>query len=91
MTQFLIQLFHNKKINKNNAQLIFTTHETSILSQDVFRRDQIWFCEKQNKATRLYPLSDFKVRKDNSLERSYFLGQFGALPYFSDISKAMGL
>lgn len=91
MTQFLVRLFHDKTINKNNAQLIFTTHETSILSQDVFRRDQIWFCEKQNKATRLYPLSDFKVRKDNSLERSYFLGQFGALPYFSDISKAMGL
>lgn len=72
MTKFLANLFHNEDLNKSNAQLIFTTHDTSILNQDVFRRDQIWFCEKQNKATKLYPLSDFKVRKDKTnLENDY--------------------
>ncbi|EAI3388918.1 ATP-binding protein [Campylobacter coli] len=92
MTKFLVELFHNKTLNKNNAQLIFTTHDTSILNQKVFRRDQIWFCEKQNKATKLYPLSDFKVRKDKTnLENDYLLGRFGALPYFQDISLLMGI
>ncbi|EAK6196467.1 ATP-binding protein [Campylobacter coli] len=86
MTKFLVNLFHNENLNKSNAQLIFTTHDTSILNQDVFRRDQIWFCEKQNKATKLYPLSDFKVRKDKTnLENDYLLGRFGALPYFKEI------
>ncbi|MFY4690255.1 AAA family ATPase [Campylobacter jejuni] len=86
MTKFLVNLFHNKDLNKSNAQLIFTTHDTSILNQEVFRRDQIWFCEKQNKATKLYPLSDFKVRKDKTnLESDYLLGRFGALPYLKEI------
>ncbi len=86
MTKFLVNLFHNVDLNKSNAQLIFTTHDTSILNQEVFRRDQIWFCEKQNKATKLYPLSDFKVRKDKTnLENDYLLGRFGALPYFKEI------
>ncbi|RAX56792.1 rloA [Helicobacter monodelphidis] len=80
MTKFLIELFHNKDLNKSNAQLIFTTHETSVLNQDVFRSDQIWFCEKQNKATKLYPLSDFKQRKEANLEDSYLAGRFGVLP-----------
>lgn len=90
MTKFLIELFHNTDLNTSNAQLIFTTHETSVLNQDIFRRDQIWFCEKQNKATKLYPLSDFKPRKETNLEDSYLSGRFGALPYFKDISLAMG-
>lgn len=91
MTKFLVNLFHNENLNKNNAQLIFTTHDTSILNQDIFRRDQIWFCEKQNKATKLYSLSDFKVRKDKTkLEDDYLLGRFGALPYFKEISLSMG-
>lgn len=86
MTKFLVNLFHNEDLSKSNAQLIFTTHDTSILNQDVFRRDQIWFCEKQNKATKFYPLSDFKVRKDKTnLENDYLLGRFGALPYFKEI------
>ncbi|HED6586663.1 AAA family ATPase [Campylobacter coli] len=92
MTKFLVNLFHNEDLNKSNAQLIFTTHDTSILNQDVFRRDQIWFCEKQNKATKLYPLSDFEEseeseeRKDKTnLENDYLLGRFGALPYFKEI------
>ncbi|EHL3315623.1 ATP-binding protein, partial [Campylobacter jejuni] len=89
MTKFLINLFHNEDLNKSNAQLIFTTHDTSILNQDIFRRDQIWFCEKQNKATKLYPLSDFEEseerRDKTNLENDYLLGRFGALPYFKEI------
>jgi len=91
MVKFLIEMFHNKDVNKSNAQLIFTTHETSILNQDIFRRDQIWFCEKQNKATRLYPLTDFRPRKGvENLEKGYLAGRYGALPFFQDINMAMG-
>lgn len=83
LVQFLVELFHNKETNPKNAQLIFTTHDTTILSQEVFRRDQIWFCEKnQNNASTLYPLSDFKPRKIfENLESSYLLGRYGALPF----------
>jgi AAA15 family ATPase/GTPase len=91
MVKFLVELFHNSSTNKSNAQLIFTTHETSILSQDVFRRDQIWFCEKRNKATVLYSLVEFKARKGvTDLEKAYLSGRYGALPFFKDITMAMG-
>lgn len=81
ITKFIIGLFHNETINKNNAQLIFTTHETSILDDELFRKDQIYFCEKRNKATILYSMSDFKHLRDNiDFEKSYLLGRFGALP-----------
>jgi len=83
MVKYLVELFHSDKTNPNNAQLIFTTHETSILSQEVFRRDQIWFCEKDNsQATVLYPLSDFSPRKDKeNIELGYLSGRYGALPF----------
>ncbi|MCI1680036.1 MAG: ATP-binding protein [Ewingella americana] len=83
LVKFLVELFNNKKTNPNNAQLVFTTHETSILNQDVFRRDQIWFCEKDSlKATKIYPLTDFSPRKGReNLEAAYLDGRYGALPY----------
>lgn len=83
LVQFLVELFHNTKTNPHNAQLVFTTHETSILNQDVFRRDQIWFCEKdKNQATVLYPLTDFSPRKGReNLEAAYLSGRYGALPF----------
>ncbi|MBQ9184109.1 MAG: ATP-binding protein [Neisseriaceae bacterium] len=83
LVQFLVELFHNKETNPKNAQLIFTTHDTTILNQDVFRRDQIWFCEKnQDNATTLYPLSDFHPRKKfENLEAAYLSGRYGALPF----------
>lgn len=86
IVQFLVELFHRPEINKNGAQLIFTTHDTSILNQDVFRRDQIWFCEKDNvNSTILYPLTDFSPRKDREdLEAGYLSGRYGALPYVRD-------
>ena len=79
----MVELFHNKKTNPKNAQLIFTTHETSILSQDVFRRDQIWFCERnQEQETIVYPLSDFSPKKGKeNLEAAYLSGRYGALPF----------
>lgn len=87
MVKYLVSLFHSKKTNPNNAQLIFTTHETSILNQDVFRRDQIWFCEKNKlQATSLYPLTDFSPRKDReNLELGYLSGRYGALPFIKSI------
>ncbi len=92
MVRFLVDLFHSKITNSHNAQLIFSTHETSILSQDVFRRDQIWFCEKDTEqASHLFPLTDFSPRKGlENLERSYLSGRYGALPYFRQIDLAMG-
>lgn len=87
MTRFIIELFHNDKINTKNAQLIFTTHETSVLSKDIFRKDQIYFCEKQNKATKIYSMSDFKGLRENiDYEKSYLLGRFGALPRLKSIN-----
>jgi len=59
ITRFLVLLFHNKK-NTNNAQLIFTTHDTTLLDSDLLRRDQVWFLEKKaDRATHLYPLLDY--------------------------------
>lgn len=83
LVQFLVQLFHSNETNPRNAQLVFTTHETSILNQEVFRRDQIWFCEKdKQQATVVYPLTDFSPRKGReNLELAYLSGRYGALPY----------
>lgn len=83
LVRFLVALFHSRDSNPKNAQLIFTTHETSILHQDVFRRDQIWFCDKdQSQATTLYPLTDFSPRKGReNLELAYLSGRYGAVPF----------
>lgn len=90
LVQFLVQLFHNPKTNPKNAQLVFTTHETSILNQEVFRRDQIWFCEKDEyQATTLYPLTDFSPRKGReNLEAAYLSGRYGALPFVRSLKRA---
>ena len=83
LVRFLVDCFHDPRANKRNAQLLFSTHETAILSQDVFRRDQVWFCERsKNQATKLYPLNEFKPRKGvENLERAYLSGRYGALPF----------
>ena len=67
--------------------MIFTTHETSILDQQVFRRDQIWFCNKEkDQAITIYPLTDFSPRKGvENLEKSYLSGRYGALPLVSSL------
>lgn len=85
MVRFLINLIHNPELNKNNAQLAFTTHDTSILDTDIFRRDQVWFVEKDTEsASHLYPLSDFSPRKGEALERGYLKGRYGALPFIGE-------
>jgi len=86
MVRFLISLVHNPAINKHNAQLIFTTHDTSVLDPDLYRRDQIWFVEKsKDQSSRLYPLSDFSPRKGEALERNYLHGRYGALPFIGEL------
>ena len=86
MVRFLIGLINNQEINKNNAQLIFSTHDTSVLDNELFRRDQIWFVEKDSKnSTRLYPLSDFTPRKGEALEKGYLKGRYGALPFIGEM------
>lgn len=91
LTQEIIKLFNNKESNANNAQLIFTTHDTNLLGANLFRRDQIWFTEKDNyEATDLYSLLEFKdedgntIRKDRSFEKDYIRGRYGAIPYVSN-------
>jgi AAA15 family ATPase/GTPase len=84
LTRYIISLFHNSEVNRNHAQLIFTTHDTTILDNELLRRDQIWFVEKDtDQTTQLYPLSDFSPRKDEALQKGYLQGRYGALPYIS--------
>jgi len=86
MVRFLISLFQNPVINKHNAQLVFTTHDTSVLDPELYRRDQIWFVEKaKDQSSRLYPLSDFSPRKGEALERNYLHGRYGALPFIGEL------
>ena len=83
LVEMIINFFHNSKINKKNAQLIFSTHDTNLLSLDLFRRDQIWFAEKDIKkgATDIYPLDDFSVRKTENIQKGYLNGRYGAIPF----------
>jgi len=92
LVKLLVDMF-NSQSNDNNAQLIFTTHETSILNQEVLRRDQVWFCERDSDlSTKIYPLSDFKPRKEHeNIENSYLSGRYGAIPYFKKINSKMTL
>jgi len=80
MLRFLIERFQSKK-NSKNAQLICSTHNTTLLDRQMFRRDQFWFVEKQkNGASKLYPLTDFSPRNDEVLESWYLRGRYGAQP-----------
>lgn len=86
LVRYLIEIVHDREENHKNAQLIFTTHDTSLLDTDLFRRDQIWFAERARSfSTRLYPLSDFSPRKDEALEKWYLKGRYGALPFIGDL------
>ncbi|MBV9829529.1 MAG: ATP-binding protein [Alphaproteobacteria bacterium] len=86
LTRFLIQQFHSDDTNPNGAQLICTTHDTTLLDADALRRDQIWFVEKgSDRATTIFPLSDFSPRKDEALEKAYLKGRYGALPIFDSV------
>ncbi|RZU47922.1 hypothetical protein EV700_0890 [Fluviicoccus keumensis] len=86
LVQALVRLFHRPDVNTGGAQLIFTTHDTSLLdAYGLFRRDQVWFVEKRaDQSTALYPLLDFSPRKHEALERGYLQGRYGALPFLSN-------
>jgi AAA15 family ATPase/GTPase len=80
----LIRLFSDPSSNSRAGQLIFNTHDTNLLSSGLLRRDQIWFTEKNNDgSTHLYPLSDFKPRKNENLESGYLQGRYGAIPFLN--------
>lgn len=92
ISEKIIEIFNSKEKNPNNAQLIFTTHDTHLLSSRLLRRDQIWLTEKdQQERTDLYSLMDVvfadgsKPRDDANLEKNYIAGRYGAIPYIHNI------
>jgi hypothetical protein len=94
LTAKLVGLFQDEKTNPHGAQLIFTTHDTSLLGtmlgDNVLDRDQIWFVDKNAEgASELYPLTDFKPRKNQNTERRYLAGSYGAVPVLGDFADAV--
>ena len=81
----IVSLFNSKELNPKNAQLIFNTHDTNLLSTGLFRRDQIWFTDKNKFGeAKLYSLADFKsdeVKKNEPYEENYIRGKYGAVPF----------
>jgi uncharacterized protein len=88
----IIKLFNSEEANPHNAQLIFTTHDTNLLSNKLLRRDQIWFTEKDRYgATDLYSLVEYKgIRNDASFEKDYVQGRYGAIPFLGNVSRLFG-
>jgi AAA15 family ATPase/GTPase len=85
----IIRRFNDPAANPKNAQIVFTTHDTSLLGtalgEPALRRDQVWLTEKDPEgATVLYPLTDYKPRKGENLERGYLQGRYGAIPFLSN-------
>ena len=83
LVRYIVNLFFNSKVNINNAQIIANTHDTNLLDLDLFRRDEIWFTERdyESGSTTIFPLTDFSPRKDENIEKAYLLGRFGAVPF----------
>lgn len=82
VVKYIVNLFRNREINKAGAQLIITTHNTSLLSLNTFRRDQVYFVEKNRDTavSRLYSMDEYSVRKGENIEKGYLLGRYGAVP-----------
>ena len=79
--KFLVNLFHDSVMNRTNAQLIFTSHETSVMSKAFMHQDQVWLVEKdETESSRLTTLSDYKVRDVSSFQKAYLDGRYGAVP-----------
>lgn len=88
ITREIIKLFNSQTSNPRGAQLIFTTHDTNLLSNKLFRRDQIWFSELDNTgATHLYSLVEYRVRNDASYEKDYVSGRYGAIPFIGELDQ----
>ncbi|HTB32526.1 MAG TPA: ATP-binding protein, partial [Bacteroidia bacterium] len=96
LTLGIVKLFNSPEYNVSNAQLIFATHDTNLLTYGEFRRDQIYFTEKnQFEETDLYSLVEFKdtngvkTRNDRSFEKDYIKGRYGAIPFIGDFSNLL--
>ncbi|MDP1974096.1 MAG: AAA family ATPase, partial [Sediminibacterium sp.] len=94
ITLTITKLFNSSEFNKTNAQLIFATHDTNLFEYGHYRRDQIYFVEKDvYGASDLYSLVEYKedggkkVRKDRSFEKDYIQGRYGAIPYIGNLHK----
>ncbi len=82
----LVNTFHQPESNPHHAQIIFTTYDTTLMDPRLFRRDQIWFVEKDRQGcSHLYALAEFSPRKDEAVARGYLLGRYGAIPFLSDL------
>ena len=90
LVQYLIDLFNDESVNKCNAQLIISTHSTSLLSQELLRRDQFYFVDKNQDTgeSELYSLDEFSPRKREDIRKAYLLGRYGAIP---NINKGVDL
>ena len=87
--KFLVELFHDLHINMRNAQLIFTSHETSIMANGFLHQDQVWFLEKgKSENSELFPLSAFKVKEPRTFQKAYNDGRFGAVPRIGEFMDA---
>ncbi len=95
LTRYIINLFHNSDTNKGNGQLIYSTHDTVNLNKETFRRDEIWFAEKDKDGiSEIYALSDYileddknagkKVRNDATYNKDYLTGRYGAIPVLEE-------
>lgn len=84
----IIAIYNSREFNPKNAQLVFNSHDTNLLSSGLFRRDQIWFVKKDDYSeSKLYSLADFKtdeVRKNEAFENNYLRGKYGATPFLGD-------
>lgn len=88
----VVRMFNDPRTNPRNAQLLFTTHDTNLLGTELgepaLRRYQIWLTEKDKEgATCLYPLTDYKPRKAENLERGYLQGRYGAIPFLGPLAR----
>lgn len=84
---YVLSRYQEKASNKKDAQIIFTTHETALLNQEILRRDQIYFVDKNREdgASTLYSLVEFSVRNDMNILKAYLIGKFGAVPEIAEV------
>ncbi|MCI8288169.1 MAG: ATP-binding protein, partial [Lachnospiraceae bacterium] len=88
LLKFIVDLFYEQK---STAQLIYTTHDTTLMDKKFFRRDQIWFVQKDEYGySELQALSEFKVRSDASFEKDYLAGVYGGIPFLKDFEMMEG-
>lgn len=86
LTREFVRLFNSPDSNPNNAQLVFATHDASLLGECLLRRDQVWFTQKNRfGATELFSLAELKERKDASFLKNYLNGQYGAIPHIASL------